>query len=269
MFLNISGLLKGADKLKALFLDLIFPVECLSCSHEGVWLCQDCFRKLEFQSSQYCLHCKEENNYGQFCDKCRALYYLNGVWIAGDYEDKIIAQLIKSLKYRFARDINLILANFLSSFLQNLIKQSRLTSIDLHHDQIWRRLEKLPNIPQPLLDLNYTLVIPVPLHKKRRRWRGFNQAQGIATEVGKNFSLKVNQENLIRIKHKKPQAKLGEVQRKENIKNCFAWQGNNLAGQPIILIDDVTTTGSTLNECAKVLKQHGAGEVWGLVVAKG
>lgn len=269
MFLNKNALLEGAGKLKALFLDFIFPIECLGCSHEGAWLCQDCFCKLEFKSSQYCLHCKEENNYGQFCDKCRTLYYLNGVWIAGDYENKVIAQLIKGLKYRFARDINVILANFLTLFLQDLIKQSRLSSIDLRHGQIWRHLEKVPDVPHTLLDFNQTLIMSVPLHKKRQRWRGFNQAQRIAIEVGKNFNLKVNQENLIRIKHKKPQAKLGEVQRRKNIKDCFSWQGDNLAGQPVILIDDVTTTGSTLNECAKVLKQCGAGEVWGLVVAKG
>ena len=79
----------------------------------------------------------------------------------------------------------------------------------------------------------------------------------------------VMEKKLIRIKHKKPQAKLDEAQRQENIKNCFAWVGKKLTGQPIILIDDVTTTGSTLNECAKILKQNGAGEVWGLVVAKG
>lgn len=261
--------LSHASRVRDFVLDLIFPVQCIGCGKEGAWLCANCFRKLNFKVKQYCLHCKKENRYGEFCPDCKSLYYLNGIWIAGDYDDKIIAKLIKSLKYHFAQDINLMLGKFLSLFLQNLINQYRLTSLNQQHGQLWRQMENLPKLPQPFLDLKSTLIIPVPLHKKRKRWRGFNQALGLATVVANSFGLKVNQENLIRIKHKKPQAKLSEIERKKNIQNCFAWQGDKLTGQPIILIDDVTTTGSTLNECAKVLKQNHAGEVWGLVVAKG
>ena len=59
------------------------------------------------------------------------------------------------------------------------------------------------------------------------------------------------------------------MERKKNITDCFAWQGKNLQNKNILLIDDVVTTGSTLNECAKVLKQNGAGKIYGLVIAKG
>jgi ComF family protein len=264
--------LSHARQVRDFILDLIFPIQCLGCGQEGVWLCESCFRKINFKAAQYCLHCKKENKFGEFCSSCRSLYNLNGVWIAGDYENKVLSNLIKSLKYHFAQNINLSLGKFLSLFLQNLINQSQafgITSLDLQHGQIWRRWQSLPKIPQPLLDLHHALIIPVPLHKRRLRWRGFNQALGLAMAIAKNFNLKISQENLIRVKHKKPQAKLGEIERKENIKNCFAWQGDKLTGQPVILIDDVTTTGSTLNECARVLKQNKAGEIWGLVVAKG
>jgi predicted amidophosphoribosyltransferase len=74
---------------------------------------------------------------------------------------------------------------------------------------------------------------------------------------------------LVRIKNTKPQVKLTAAERKTNVKDCFEWLGGNLNNKNIILIDDVTTTGSTLNECAKALKNAGAGEVWGLAVANG
>ena len=108
----------------------------------------------------------------------------------------------------------------------------------------------------------------MPLHKKRQRLRGFNQSEQLARAISKNFNLEINH-NLIRIKHKKAQAKLHEKNRWENIKNCFSYQGKNLNNKNILLIDDVATTGATLNECAKVLKENNAKEVWGLVVAKG
>ena len=110
--------------------------------------------------------------------------------------------------------------------------------------------------------------MPVPLSKKRLRWRGFNQAELLAEKVAENYGLAMDAANLIRVKHKKPQAKLDEVHRLENIKDCFAWQGSNLNKKNIILIDDVVTTGATLNECAIVLHAAGAAEVWCLVVPK-
>jgi len=280
MFLYSSKLLKSAKKLKALFFDLIFPIECLNCGQEGAWLCDRCFRQLTFKSGQYCLHCKQENKFGQFCPGCQPLYALDGVLIAGNYEDKIIAQLIKGLKYRFAKSIAKELGKFLALFLRNIVNKSRISRIDLTNGVDLRKFEQASQLPGIFLNFNKNLIIPVPLHKKRKRWRGFNQAEVITDVLVNYFNLDISIDRLVRIKHKKPQAKLGEADRKTNIVGCFAWlalpnkenkkrPSLDLAGQNIILIDDVVTTGSTLNECAKVLKQAGANEVWGLVVAKG
>jgi len=118
-------------------------------------------------------------------------------------------------------------------------------------------------------NFSQSLIMPVPLHKKRLRWRGFNQSELLAKGIKKYFNLDLRLDELIRTKHKKPQTKLSGRKRKENVKGCFFWKGDWLDGKNIILVDDVITTGSTLNECAKVLKENGAGEVWGLVVARG
>jgi ComF family protein len=264
-----TKLIKSAKKLKALFLDLIFPVECLGCEKEGVWFCHDCFRNIQLKDKQFCLHCKKENSFGEFCENCGNNYSLDGVWIAGDYEDELITKLVKSLKYRFMNELSGSLGRFMSLFLRDLINKNRLTGNDLHEGEIWRRLDKIKGSPKIFLNLKESLIIPVPLHIKRKRWRGFNQAEVIARELVNYFNLDLSTEKLVRIKHAKAQAKLGEEERKNNIKNCFAWKSEELDGRNVVLVDDVATTGSTLNECARVLKDNGAGEVWGLVVAKG
>lgn len=232
-----------------LMLDLIYPIECVNCGIEGKWLCDECYKKLEF-NQQSCLHCKKTNTFGEFCPGCKDKYSLNGVWIAGDYKNEIISQLIKNLKYRFTNDAAKSLAIFVTSFIKNL-------------KNIGDLKEACPEI---LRNLQNTLLIPVPLHKKRFKWRGFNQAELIADFITSNCKATINKD-LIRTKHKKPQAKLDKEKRQQNIINCYAWKGASLKGKNIVLLDDVVTTGSTLNECAKVLKLAGAKEVWGLVVA--
>jgi len=264
----MAHILNHALHLRDFILDLIFPTHCLGCKQEGVWLCRKCFRNLEFKANQYCLHCKLPNRFGEFCPECSKQYALDGVWIASEYDNTIIASLIKNLKYHFAKDLSIILGNFLFLFLKNLINQSRINKDDLAVGLSADKLYKTTICPDILLNISSGLIMSVPLHKKRSRWRGFNQADRIASLVAGNFSLKISH-NLKRVKHKKPQAKLNEAQRKSNLQGCFIWTGPSLKNQRIILIDDVTTTGSTLNECAKILKQANAEEIWGLVVAKG
>ena len=269
MKININFLTSRANQLRDFILDFIFPIECLGCGRDGVWLCKKCFRKLEFKAVPYCLHCKSENEFGQFCPACRSQYALDGVWITGVYEEQIIAKLIKNLKYHFIQDIAEYLGEFLILFLRDLLSKSRISRSDLISGVDQHKFERISRHPNALLNFSQNLIIPVPLSNKRKCWRGFNQAEIIASVIADYFKLDLSVDRLIRVKHKKPQAKLGEAGRKNNIIGCFVWQGRGLAGRNVILVDDVVTTGSTLNECAKVLKDNGAGEVWGLVVAKG
>lgn len=252
----ISHALKGRDFI----LDLIFPVECLGCGHEGVWLCPECHNKLKCKSFNSCFGCKRKNLFGEFCPSCRQNFCLDGIWIAGDYDNQILSALIKLLKYHFITDISIILGNFISRYLQKMIKCETTTE---------NSATGKPLSGYPFIDKNKTVIIPVPLHKKRERWRGFNQARALARVIALNFDIRIDAINLLRVKNNPPQAKLNENQRQKNILGCFAWQGQNLKGQTVILVDDIATTGATLNECAKVLKAAGANEVWGLVVAKG
>jgi len=265
----INNTIKNTRRSWLFFLDLIFPRECLGCGEEGEWLCTACFRQVTFKLGQYCLHCKKENQFGQFCPTCKLLYDLDGVMIAFAYEQELITKLIKSLKYNFLKQLADELNKYLILFLNNLINQGRLSSLNLKNGLNWQGFLKTKNIPNVILDFRRNVVVPVPLAKKRLRWRGFNQAELLARGLANHFGLDLSLNELVRTKHKKPQAKLNERQRQVNIKDCFSWQGDDLARRNVILIDDVVTTGSTLNECAKILKANGAGEVWGLVVSKG
>ncbi|MDO8667772.1 MAG: double zinc ribbon domain-containing protein [bacterium] len=269
----IIELIKRAGKIAnhvwLFFLDLIFPIECLGCGRDGAWLCEECFKKINLKVKPYCLACKRENGFGEFCAECQADYYLTGVWIASLYDDKLISQAIKNLKYHFVSSLADVLGNLLIIFTDNLIKQTGVLSQNLKAGVAWHDFNKARNAPLAVLNFKAGLIMPVPLSRKRLRWRGFNQAEILARIFSKKYSLEINLRDLIRVKHKKAQAKLDEAHRLENIKDCFAWQGGNLNNRNIILIDDVVTTGATLNECAKILKANGAGEVWGLVVAKG
>jgi len=229
-------------KIYNFLLDLIFPVYCLGCQKEGFWICDDCFDKIKINDKLVCPVCKKEEKQGRVCDKCQNLTFLNGLWIASDYNEEIVKKSIHTLKYQFAFDIAETAAKILVEFIKK-------------HQFILK---------------NNFIIAPIPLHKKRFLWRGFNQSELLARELTKNFSFLLSTNNLIRKRYTRAQAELDKKDRENNIKNAFFIKKPlEFSGKSVILIDDVYTTGSTMNECAKVLKQAGVKEVWGLVIARG
>lgn len=260
---------QAAGRVWLFFLDLIFPIECLGCGRAGSWLCENCFKAISLKPKQYCLRCKRENDFGEFCPACGVDYSLDGMWIASLYENELIGRAIKSLKYHFVQAVAEDLGKLLIALADSLLSQARMLKPGIKRGVGWNEFDRIKNLPAVILNFKESLVVPVPLAKKRWRWRGFNQAEILGKIFAAQYGLEMNARDLIRIKHKKAQAKLDEASRQENIKKCFAWRGENLRGRNVILIDDVVTTGATLNECAKILKAGGAGTVWGLVVAKG
>jgi len=266
--------IKHARKWRDFILDLIFPVECLGCNSTGEWLCQKCFSKIRLNKIQHCFHCKKEKTFGRFCASCRVFYSLDGVLIAGDYKDKLIAASIKNLKYKFVKEMADPLSDLLIIFIKDLLQRNAPFMNDLNKsNDLFKNKRSIPKI---FFNFKESLVIPISLHKRRLRWRGFNQAEEIAKGLAKYFSLELRSDILSRAKYNKPQVKLKKKERLENIKGCFEIKSpldkggwGILSGRNILLIDDVATTGATLNEAARILKENGAAEVWGLVVANG
>ena len=113
------------------------------------------------------------------------------------------------------------------------------------------------------------VLVPVPLHPKRLRERGYNQSQLLAKELGKLANLPVVDDCLVRERHSLPQARTATIdERRTNVADAFSCRNRKLKGKPVLLIDDVSTSGATLDACARVLKEAGATSVWGLVLAR-
>jgi len=260
MYFNFK---QRAEQAFQFFINLIFPVECLSCGREGKWICADCRQKIVINEKNCCLSCKMPTVYGEFCARCRGRYNLDGVLIAGDYNSELLRRAIKSFKYRLAYEIGRELSEFLILFLEKRKEQS--------HALAWLggAFAGQNNLPPILKGKEDIVVMPMPLHPRRERWRGFNQAAILGRAVADYCRLEFNDKSLRRIKRTREQASLKEAERRLNVADSFSWRGGNLDGKDIVIVDDVATTGATLESCAQVLKEAGAKTVWGLVVAKG
>lgn len=114
------------------------------------------------------------------------------------------------------------------------------------------------------------IIAPVPLHRKSRDRRGFNQSELLIKEISKKYGREVSLDNLIRKQNTRSQVTLLKDDRVKNVEGAFHVRNPDLfTGRSILVVDDVCTTGSTLNECAKSLKKAGALKVYGLVLAHG
>ncbi len=113
------------------------------------------------------------------------------------------------------------------------------------------------------------LLVPVPLHKSRRKLRGFNQAELIARGLGRELGLPVSSELLLRTRKTVAQKELNDQERRANLKNAFQVAKNKVSPKKILLIDDIYTTGSTIDAAAAVLLDHGAEKVYFLSISIG
>lgn len=120
-------------------------------------------------------------------------------------------------------------------------------------------------LPEKTLDM----IIPVPLHPKRLRWRGFNQAVILAREVGRLWQLPVEPFILFRSRETSPQTQLSEEERRKNMRRAFSLNpARPVDGKTLLLVDDVYTSGATVNECSRTLIRAGAKEVYVLTLAR-
>lgn len=222
-------------------LDLLFPKYCIDCQKEGTYLCSKCQGKIILVREPLCPICQRKTVRGNFCQKHREKFALSGVIPASYFHEGPLREAIHHLKYNSVRELSENLGAILLSATRSRWPKGKL------------------------------ILVPVPLFWLRKAQRGFNQAELLCQQLAtSNSKLAINY-NLSRVKNTKPQATIKEKERQQNVKNAFLWLGgkNKLQKYKVLLVDDVTTTFSTLNEAAKVLKVAGAKEVWGLVLAKG
>jgi ComF family protein len=111
------------------------------------------------------------------------------------------------------------------------------------------------------------LILPVPLHARRQAERGYNQSALLARSLGRSFGVPVDERILVRQRATRPQIELDHAARERNVEGAFACRGQ-VAAKAVVVVDDVCTTGATLEACAQALKAAGARKVWGFALAR-
>jgi ComF family protein len=232
---------------KKFLLNTFFPQFCLGCNKEGKVICPNCFFSIEISEYQYCPFCKKPQRVLEkgTCSLHRK-NALNGLFSAVSYKTPLAQSLIKNFKYE--------------PFLKILAEP--LASLIVTHFLLSKKW-------QIFYPLKKSLFVSVPLINFRKRWRGYNQAEEIAKILSNFFKAPMESDSLIKIKKTESQVELTGKEREKNIKDAFKVKNPEIfKGKKIFIVDDVFTTGATLEETARVLKNAGAKEVWGIVVAR-
>lgn len=225
-------------KLGGRALNLFFPQWCVGCGREGNLICTSCRSSLRRIMSPLCPQCGRPQPSGILCPTCVTWQaQIDGIRSPFRFEG-VIRQAIHQLKYQNLRVLRTPLAQLLQDYL---------------------RTNPIPG----------EVLVPVPLHRKRLRERGYNQSDLLARQLGKLANLPVIADCLVRPRHTSPQARTTTVEeRRSNVVEAFACRDRRLQGKQVLLIDDVATSGATLDACAAALKAAGAISVWGLVLAR-
>jgi len=233
-------------KIKNLVFDVLFPLICLDCqkyiANGENPICNQCFSLIKLNTSLFCPVCrarladnKKICNHGK---KNQPFSYLLAA--AGNYDDPILRNLIHYFKYESFENLSPLLGELTIKYIENC-----------------------------KLKIENYIVIPVPLSSRSLRRRGFNQSKSLAEFIAANFNLTMIN-GLKRTKNTLPQAKLKDnEERAKNVKNCFTVQNaENIKNKNILLVDDVFTSGATMNEAVRILKENGARRIIALVLAK-
>lgn len=216
------------NKIFNSILELIYPNVCGVCKK----ICKENLcRKCEIKIKQY-----EINKIKEYKDN--KFYFDESIHIF-KYED-IIRKIL--VEYKFQE----------KSYLYKTFSK-----IILKNEKICGKLKK------------YDIIIPVPIHKKRKLIRGYNQTELIAKKIAKNIDLKMENKVLFKNKNIVSQSELNKSERIKNVKEAFVVKNEEkVENKKILIFDDIYTTGSTVNECSKILKNAGASKIGILTIAK-
>lgn len=217
-------------------IDLLLPRLCSSCKQKLLpqvdIICNKCLSKITLAKKQIIISEYEKNfSENKFLDDFRAAFLFE--------TDKPIQMLLHSLKY----DKKFLVGVFLGKMIANICETDIKT---------WKA----------------DLILPVPLHRLKKSTRGYNQSDFIAKAIAKQLNIPFSNRIIKRKRFTETQTHLNLFQRKENVKEAFSVKDKNkIKDKNVILVDDVVTTGSTVSECARILKNQGAKKVYALFAA--
>lgn len=232
----------------AIFLDLFFPPRCPIC--DGVLkkqekVCTKCKKELKWVREPSCFRCGKPvaTREQEYCRDCRSqsFHYVRGypLWLYEGAAKRSMA----AFKYKGRQEY----AGFYGEAL-------------------------MERYGKELRRLGFDTIIPVPVHKEKQRLRGYNQAELLAREIGKALKLPVEAEALLRVRSTKPQKGLNQKERQKNLERAFQCNPRHGKDKPlgrVLLVDDIYTTGSTIEACTRALLQAGAKEVYFITLCIG
>ena len=225
-------------------LDVIFPRRCAVCDRVlplgEKEICKECKSSLKYLSEPLCFQCgkpvKEEEEYCYDCRNKKHFYNQGAALFSYEY--------IRLSLYRFKYAGRKEYAEFYGKQMAACFREKK---------SLWKA----------------QALVPVPLHKKKQRSRGYNQAELIAGELSKCWGIPVNTKLVIRSKNTKPMKEIVGTDRQNNLKKAFKLGVNDVKLDTIIIIDDIYTTGSTIDAVAKVCREAGILNIYFLTVSIG
>lgn len=237
----------GIQEIATTLQNIIAPPRCLNCLQEDTWYCADCRRRARLGELS-CIVCKTKQTRGLTCSACRKQTPIYGLLTVDTYHAPALRRGVHWLKFKHVRAVAPVLAHML--------------------------LPRLTHIAPPALLQEQAVLVPIPLHPRRLRERGFNQSEDIARALSAYTGIPVRP-LLTRRKATHAQAKLPTDLRQKNITEAF--EARPLTKDEVegvkyfILIDDVATSGATLTAAAHALLPHIplSTQVWAAAVARG
>lgn len=217
--------------------DLLFPPRCALCGQVLAvkeWkggLCEACKEDIPYFPADRCPRCGGETDTGGFCGECLRTFAFESACAAFPYEK--VRTAIHLFKYRGGKGFGEGLGRLAAEYLRQA------------HGELLSGAD---------------MMMPVPLHPKKERRRGFNQAILLCRAISAETGLPLCERGLVRRKDTAPQSLLSVEERKENLRDVFAVTAD-VAGKRVLLVDDIFTTGTTCGECARALYRAGAESV--------
>ncbi len=229
--------------LKQTILDILFPRRCPVCGEivrpAGRLICPSCFRELSFVKDPVCKKCGKEiiSDTMEFCEDCMSHRHAFEYGVALVNYDEAARAAMVQIKYKNKREY-----------------------LDFFGEALAARYKKI------IQRMQADAIVPIPIHAARRKKRGFNQAEILAEILGGRLGIPVHPEMLVRTKKTLPQKELSASDRLKNLSHAFA-AGEVPAGvSRVLLVDDIYTTGSTIEACSRVLRRAGVEDVYFVVI---
>jgi ComF family protein len=231
----VPAIVKTAARAVHALIELVLPARCSVCGREGDFICSTCKSDLPELHRPFCRLCASPGS-ATPCSACQEWPPAYDRILAPYLMDIGVRRIVFDLKYHGIRALAPDMGRLMAAHIH-----SELLAVDI--------------------------IVPVPLHRRRERERGYNQAELLAREIGARTGMPV-EDALRRTKDAPPQVSMSGVEeRRNNIEGAFECEAN-VRGRRVLLVDDVVTTGSTMAACTVPLKAAGAAGVWGVAFAR-